>query len=359
MFRTFTDIIKDEPGVSGVHVSTAIGNEMPPQRRHRTFAAVMGAPKKPAATIPSTSGPTPVTTAAAPMTVKMFNELYGSRFVTFGDALRARGSFLGVTPSAKAITPPAFPYDPTFLSQLRGSQVPSFLWALTHHSDLPKKRVPLDHLVAIQDRVDPKDVAADEMKSPGQRPTVVKFNGVHYIADGHDRLTARRLKGKTHAKVRLHDMNNPVNPEAIKKFEDAEKSWEIPFEVRKADPDQRMIFGWASIVTKNGKMILDHQADMIPVEELEKAFYDYVLYDRAQGHMHSKIGVGRLIECMVFTKQKQDVLGIIVKDEDGSPIEGAWVGYLVDDEGVWQAHKRGELPAFSIGGAAVPIEVNV
>ena len=259
-----------------------------------------------------------------------------------------------------APTAPPFQTDLGFMSRLHGPQVPSFLWALTHRDKLPKAKVPMDSLVAIQDRIDPADVARDEEEPPTQRPTIVRHNGVNYIADGHDRLSARLLGGKKNANVRLHDLDHPSDPEAVKKWDEARSpTWEIPLEIKKVDPDQRMIFGWASIVTKDGRLVVDHQNDVISADELEKAFYDYVLYERGQGHMHSQMGVGRLIECMMFTKQKQDVLKIVVRDEDGDQIEGAWVGYFVDDNDVWAAHKRHELPAFSIGGSAVPIEVEI
>jgi len=42
----------------------------------------------------------------------------------------------------------------------------------------------------------------------------------------------------------------------------------------------------------------------------------------------------------------------IAKDDQGRVIDGWWVGFLVDDDGVWEAHKRGERPEFSIGGRA-------
>ena len=100
---------------------------------------------------------------------------------------------------------------------------------------------------------------------------------------------------------------------------------------------------------------MDHQGDVIPVDELEKAFYDYVLNARQHGHMHGSIGTGRLVECMVFTKQKQDLLGIDLG------FEGAWVGFKIDDDAVWKAHKSGALPEFSIGGmsASVPMEIDL
>lgn len=319
--QLFSDLIKAEPAAADVHVTTALGNGKVRAIRERLRALEERNPG---------------------VTEKVREIMLDS----FGYDVDT-----GVLKQVQKRTASPFPHDPNFLARLRKAQVPSFLRALTHRGEIPKARVKLDELVAIQDRVNPRRVAA-RLGNPGRRPTVVKLGDQLYIADGHDRLSARVLAGKTHANVRLHDIDHPADPAALKK-------WEIPFEVKKADPDQRMIFGWASVVTKNGRLVVDSQNDVIAPEVLEKAFYDYVLYARDQGHMHSQMGVGRLIECMMFTKQKQDVLKIVIKDEDGDQIEGAWVGYYVDDDAVWDAHKKGALPAFSIGGAAVPIEVEV
>lgn len=244
-----------------------------------------------------------------------------------------------------------FRYEAKVLGSLRPELIPRFFDAVTHPDKLPTAAVKIADLVAVQDRVDPRAVVKRVRKVSKKLPVVVCADGTTYIADGHTRLTARWLAGDDVAKVRFADLREP--PKNTVKSDARDDGWSIPFEIRKTDPDQRQIFGWASVVTKNGRPIIDKQNDIIPVEELEKAFYDYVLYSRDQGHMHARTGVGRMIECMVFTKQKQDVLGIDLG------MEGAWVGYQVDDDNVWAAHKRGELPEFSIGGAAVPVEVEV
>jgi len=129
------------------------------------------------------------------------------------------------------------------------------------------------------------------------------------------------------------------------------KSVTRPFTVAKADPDQRLVFGWASVATRHGEPLIDAQGDIIPPEEMERAAYDFALHYRDQGVMHEKTGVGRMVESIVFTKEKQAALGIDLG------LEGWWIGFKVDDEGVWQAYKRGELPDFSIGGTAIPQEI--
>lgn len=132
--------------------------------------------------------------------------------------------------------------------------------------------------------------------------------------------------------------------------EDAE--WSIPFDILKAEPEKQMVFGWASIATIDGRLVIDKQDDMILPGDLEKAAYDFVLFGRAQGDMHKGTQCGRLVESMVFTKQKQDILQIDLG------VEGWWVGFKVDDPELWQAHKRGERPEFSMGGRGRRVNVD-
>ena len=121
--------------------------------------------------------------------------------------------------------------------------------------------------------------------------------------------------------------------------------------VTKVDEDKRQVFGWASVAAVDGQPVVDKQDDIIPVDELEKAAYDFVLYSRRQGEMHSLIGTGRLIESMVHNAEKR-ACGVVAKDADGREIDGWWVGFQVDHEASWRAIKSGGLPEFSIGGSA-------
>ena len=123
--------------------------------------------------------------------------------------------------------------------------------------------------------------------------------------------------------------------------------WRTPFAVKKSDPVKRQIFGWASVVTKAGAPVVDFQDDMISPATMESAAYDFVLNSRQQGHMHEQVGVGKLIESMVFTLEKQRVLGIDLGQE------GWWTGFYVESDDVWKSIKAGQLPEFSIGGKAI------
>lgn len=129
--------------------------------------------------------------------------------------------------------------------------------------------------------------------------------------------------------------------------------WNLPLTIKKYVPDQQLIFGWASVIEKDGKVIVDKQGDIIGPEELENAAYEFVLISRDHGDMHKRTSTGKLVESMVFTKEKQEALGVDLGQV------GWWTGFKINDSALWAAHKRGERPEFSIGGAAIPIEVEI
>lgn len=127
-------------------------------------------------------------------------------------------------------------------------------------------------------------------------------------------------------------------------------------DIAKVDEDQRLVFGWANVsTTADGKAVFDRQGDTISIEELEKASYDYMTNSRDGGVMHIRKGVATLVECMVFTKEKMEKLGI----PEGTVHEGMWVGFRVEDDTVWKGVKDGTYTQFSIHGRALRKHVEV
>ncbi len=120
--------------------------------------------------------------------------------------------------------------------------------------------------------------------------------------------------------------------------------------VMKSDDDKRLVFGWANVAIRvDGEQIVDWQQDAIDTEDLEKAAYEYVAEFGTAGEMHQRGGVGRVIESIVFTKEKADALGI---PQDLLP-QGWWIGFKIEDDEVWQKIKSGEYSMFSIEGKAI------
>lgn len=131
----------------------------------------------------------------------------------------------------------------------------------------------------------------------------------------------------------------------------------------KTDEEQRLVFGFFSINKVGDELVEDLQGDLIETDTLEKAAYDFVLNARIAGEEHVRKNVGRLVESVVLTYEKQEAirkcLGTLgVRAEFDLGCEGWFGGFKVDDDDVWKAVKDGDYPAFSIGGSGKrePIE---
>lgn len=129
-------------------------------------------------------------------------------------------------------------------------------------------------------------------------------------------------------------------------------NFNVECEINKVDDDKHLIFAWASVIEKNGEPVVDSQGDIISSDELEKAVYQYVIESRDAGEMHFRKGVGTLVESIVFTKEKQEALGI-----DLGKV-GWFVGFQISDNDVWEKVKKGEYLMLSIGGRGIREEIN-
>lgn len=125
----------------------------------------------------------------------------------------------------------------------------------------------------------------------------------------------------------------------------------------KIDDETRMVFGFFSVMEKAGEAVVDVQDDIIEPREMEKAAYDFVLHARLGGEQHTRMGIGELVESMVFTTEKQEAIVAALKAQgiDASldlGVQAWWGGFHITDDAVWNAVKAGEYAAFSIGGVA-------
>ena len=158
----------------------------------------------------------------------------------------------------------------------------------------------------------------------------------------------RRRRGYLFAQALAarHVADDPTRPQAQL------KAWSIRVPIAKADAPQRLIFGWASVIEKDGKPVEDLQGDVIDEPEMERAFYEFVEDARNAGEMHERYGddVGKLVECVVFTKEKQRTLGI-----DLGKV-GCWLGFRLAPD-VFKRVQSGELSMLSIGGTGSREEV--
>lgn len=125
----------------------------------------------------------------------------------------------------------------------------------------------------------------------------------------------------------------------------------LEFDIVKSDGDKKQVFGWASVITKDGQPVLDRQGDIIEPDEMEKSAYQYVLQSRKGGRQHRRteddqpVHVSDMIESMAFTPEKIEKMGL----PPTTPV-GWWVGFKVNDDEVWEEVKKGRVTSFSIHG---------
>lgn len=117
--------------------------------------------------------------------------------------------------------------------------------------------------------------------------------------------------------------------------------------ITKFDDERRVVYGWASVIEKDGVPVVDTQDDRISEDELVKAAQEFVAAYRAGDVMHDEKKRSDLVESVVFTHDLQKALGIDLGQV------GWFVGFKVGDDATWQRVKKGELRAFSIGGDAI------
>ncbi len=125
----------------------------------------------------------------------------------------------------------------------------------------------------------------------------------------------------------------------------------IEGKILKTDDEQRLVYGWASVVTEKGEAVVDRQGDVIEADTLVKAVNEFMEHVRVGKAMHTGDQVGVVVHSLPITKEIGDSLGI------QSDREGWVVAYKVFDDDVWAMVKSGELAAFSIGGRAIKEEI--
>ena len=130
--------------------------------------------------------------------------------------------------------------------------------------------------------------------------------------------------------------------------------WHKVEKVLKFDTERQYVFGWASVaITKDGHQVEDLQGDLIDIDDLEEAAYQFALDYRSTGIMHKGETVGQMIESFMVTPDKLEAMGL---PPDALP-QGHWVGFHIPDAEVFSKIKDGTYSAFSIQGDAIREEV--
>lgn len=114
--------------------------------------------------------------------------------------------------------------------------------------------------------------------------------------------------------------------------------------VLKVDKEQRIVWGWASVSTLKGELVVDHHGHQIEPHEMEAAANEFMLSVRTAKAMHKGSKVGEVIHSFPLTKELGEALGV------SSDKEGWIIAMKIHDDETWEKVKTGEFGAFSIGG---------
>lgn len=111
--------------------------------------------------------------------------------------------------------------------------------------------------------------------------------------------------------------------------------------------ENRTVTGWAALSRDdNGQILIDHQNQITPISELEKAAHDLMRSGGrdAAGELHEK-RIGDIVESMIFDASKRKALGLT-----GDGREGLAVTMHIKNDQAWEQVKKGNYPELSIHG---------
>ena len=116
-----------------------------------------------------------------------------------------------------------------------------------------------------------------------------------------------------------------------------EKQWGFYLPIEKIDKAERLVYGWASVATVDGKALKDMQGEIVPVDAIKAAMPGWLEWGGPIRVMHQPIAAGT-------TKHAQIIEG---PDKDK---EGLYIGAFIGDNDAWQKVQDEILRGFSIGG---------
>ena len=196
----------------------------------------------------------------------------------------------------------------------------------------------------VLSRESKKKVSKSETEVAPAKIKLVK-RGVNLAGTGAKQ--APKISGKAMAAAQQAPELANKAVQSVKKDVD----FSIRGEISKMNVEKKQVFGWASVIEINGEPVIDLQGDVMTIDTIEKAAYDYVHKSRKGGNQHQRSGeeplhVSDMIESFVLTPEKKDQMGL----PDTVPT-GWWVGFKINDDATWESYKNGQLKDFSVHGS--------
>lgn len=126
----------------------------------------------------------------------------------------------------------------------------------------------------------------------------------------------------------------------------------VPTVIFKTVAARKMVYGWASVVTKDGAAVEDRQGDVMDMDNLREVVHDFMA-NRTGNTMHEPDAsgdiakTGEIVDSFVIDAEVAAAFGV------NFGCEGWMVGYKVQDDAVWKRVESGELRSFSIEGEGI------
>jgi hypothetical protein len=201
----------------------------------------------------------------------------------------------------------------------------------------------------VLSRESKKKVVVDKSGTPTQYKVKVARKGIDAAATGAKKAPVMTGRAMATANQAADPIKQRVLEHVRKDVEDVD--FTVRGEISKMNTEKKQVFGWASVIELNGQPVIDLQDDVMTIDTIEKAAYNYVNKSRKGGRQHQRNGeeplhVSDMIESFVLTPEKKQAMGL----PDTTPT-GWWCGFQINDDDTWQAYKDGKLKDFSIHGS--------
>ena len=123
--------------------------------------------------------------------------------------------------------------------------------------------------------------------------------------------------------------------------------------ITKRNAPKQIIHGWACIISEDGETLVDdHAGDVVMIDELEQAFWEYAAESRTGGEMHVNDDIATLLEGIVIDPETRESMGLAPEGP-----AGLFVKMQIHPRDVWARIESGELQELSCKFKAVRIPI--